>query len=51
MCFLFSDQSSFIRDEHVDRENPNIIRELHDQTPEKIFIWASILGNQIDEHY
>lgn len=52
---LFSDESTFTLHGHVNRqncrywsnENPHWMREEHTQYPEKINVWAGIVGNHI----
>src|SRR5437588_198499 len=52
---LFSDESTFTLNGHVNRqncryrsnENPHWMREEHTQYPEKVNVWAGIVGNHI----
>lgn len=52
---LFSDESTFTLHGHVNRqncrywanENPHWMRELHTQNPEKVNVWAGIIGDHV----
>ncbi|KAJ8937851.1 hypothetical protein NQ318_005997 [Aromia moschata] len=52
---LLSDESTFKLHGHVNRqyfrywsrENPHLMRELHTQKPEKVNVWAGVIGENI----